>query len=185
MAGETTPLLPRHNRPSCESPIHQVRRRSWIERAVLIVLSFIAFTSILTSQSLPSDWSWFAPPAEPIHIAVVGMLYTLAYYIVNVANEGNFVGGGPAGVFAAARLRDLSAKLYRPVVITIFERKPSLGGRLIPDTPIFPFDDSRETPLSAEASSYNSPASDLKDLVPTYRSAGWSFRQWKNVEKTV
>jgi NAD(P)-binding Rossmann-like domain len=183
MAGETTPLLPRYNRPSYENPNPRARRRRWIESAVLVFLSIVALVSILTSQT-PSD-RWFAPPAEPIHVAIIGTLYTLAYNIINVANSCDFVGGGPAGVFAAARLRDLSSKLRRPVLITIFERKHSLGGRLIPDTPIFPFDDSRETPLSAEACSYTSPASDLKDILPAYKSAGWSFQQWKNVEKTL
>lgn len=111
----------------------------------------------------PSGWS--ALPPEPIRVAIVG--------------------AGPAGIFAATHLRDLSAKQHRPILITIFERKSSIGGRLIPDTPIFPFDNSHETPLSAEASSYTSPASDLKDIVPTYKSAGWPFQLWKNVEKTL
>jgi hypothetical protein len=83
MAGETTPLLPHHNGSGSQSPIRQVRRRSWIERAVLVVLSIIAFALWLTGQSPASGWSWFAPPPEPIHVAVVGTIYTLAYNTVN------------------------------------------------------------------------------------------------------
>jgi hypothetical protein len=83
MAGETTPLLPRFNGNGSQSLRRQTKSRSWIKKAVLVVLSIIAFALWLMDQGPPSGWSWFAPPPEPIYVAVVGTFYPVAYNAAN------------------------------------------------------------------------------------------------------
>ena len=66
------------------------------------------------------------------------------------------VGAGPAGTFSARQLRRLAGKLDKPLSITVFERKSAVGGRLVPDLPLYPFNDALQQPLLPESVSARS-----------------------------
>lgn len=64
-------------------------------------------------------------------------------------------------MFAAAYLRKLSRSLDRPLKITVFDRKASVGGRLVPDSLVYPLDDPTQPPLIPESASHRSLTTDI------------------------
>lgn len=165
MYTESDPLLPTYEQATGKGQRRRSRQCSPVWPLVLFPSIGLFVTLILLSVFSNDLSTIFKPKPKPkpipYHVAVIG--------------------AGPAGAFSARQLRRLAGKLDKPLSITVFERKSAVGGRLVPDLPLYPFDDALQQPLLPESASALSLSNGA--ILEAAREHGIPFRPHDHSEK--